>query len=106
LNVGTGGPDIFVHALIGYAILQALVLVRLFPWLREAGLTAAWWSFSFGAAALPTAAMKLIAQGDTGAVETLAPYLFAAGNLVIAAIVMLTMMLIAKGWLLPEATGR
>jgi tellurite resistance protein len=106
LNVGTGGPDILAHALIGYSMLQALILVRLFPWLREAGLTPAWWSFSFGAAALPTAAMKLVAQGDTGATEALAPYLFAAGNLVIAAIVTVTMILIWKGRLLPEAVGQ
>ena len=101
LNVGDGGPDIFAHALIGYAILQVLILVRLFPWLRVAGLTPAWWSFSFGAAALPTAALKLVARGDTGAVEILAPYLFVAGNLVIAAIVAVTIISSAKGRLLP-----
>lgn len=102
LNVSTGGADIFAHALIGYAILQALIVIRLFPWLREAGITPAWWSFSFGAAALPTAAMKMIAAGDRGAVAVLAPYLFAAGNLMIAAIATVTIVLIARNRLLPN----
>ena len=103
LNVSTGGADIFAHALVGYAILQALIVIRLFPWLRAAGLTPAWWSFSFGAAALPTAAMKMIAAGDAGAVAALAPYLFAAGNLMIGAIAMVTVILIVQGRLLPTS---
>ena len=86
LAVGGGAPDIFVHALIGYALLQALLFIRLIPWLLQSDLTPAWWSFSFGAASLPTAAMKLVAHGDAGVIATLAPYLFVAGNLVIAAI--------------------
>jgi tellurite resistance protein len=101
LNVGSGAPDIFAHALVGYALLQALILIRLWPWLREAGPTPAWWGFSFGAAALPTAAIKLVAQGDNGAVATLAPYLFAAGNLVIAAIAVVTVGLALSNELLP-----
>jgi tellurite resistance protein len=42
LNVGSGAPDIFAHALVGYALLRALILIRLWPWLREAGPTLAW----------------------------------------------------------------
>jgi tellurite resistance protein len=102
LNVSTGGADMVAHALLGYAILQALIVIRLFPWLREAGLTPAWWSFSFGAAALPTAAMKMIAEGDDGAVAVMAPYLFGAGNLIIAGIVAMTFVLLAKGRLFPK----
>jgi tellurite resistance protein len=90
LSVGGGAPDIFAYALIGYALLQALILIRLLPWLARAELTPAWWSFSFGAASLPTAAMKLAAHRDAGAIATLAPYLFIAGNIVIVAIAMMT----------------
>jgi tellurite resistance protein len=86
LSVSGGTPDIFAYALIGYALLQALILIRLLPWLVQAELTPAWWSFSFGAASLPTAAMKLVAHRDAGAIATLAPYLFIAGNIAIAAI--------------------
>ena len=90
LSVGGGTPDIFAYALVGYAMLQALTLVRLLPWLLQAESGPAWWSFSFGAASLPTAAMKLLAHRDTGAISILAPYLFIAGNIVIAAIATVT----------------
>jgi tellurite resistance protein len=46
--------------------------------------------------------MKMIAAGDRGAVAVLAPYLFAAGNLMIAAIAAVTIVLIARGRLLPK----
>jgi tellurite resistance protein len=90
LSVGGGTPDILAYALIGYALLQALILIRLLPWLMQAELSPAWWSFSFGSASLPTAAMKLVAHGDAGAIATLAPYLFIAGNIVLTAIATVT----------------
>jgi tellurite resistance protein len=101
LNVTGSGPGLFVHGLIGYALLQALILARMWPWLRAAGPTPAWWAFSFGAAALPTAALKLVARGDVGAVEALAPWLFAAGNLLIGAIIIMTLTLLIRGRLVP-----
>lgn len=101
LNVTGNGPDLLVHGLVGYALLQALILARMGPWIGAAGPTPAWWAFSFGAAALPTAALKLLARGDSGAVGVLAPWLFALGNLVIAAIFILTVSLLIRGRLLP-----
>jgi tellurite resistance protein len=101
LNVGGGRPDLFAHALVGYALLQGLILLRLWPWIKAAGSTPAWWGFSFGAAALPTAAIKLVAQGDGGAVRLMAPALFVAGNLVIAIIALMTIRLLVQGRLLP-----
>jgi tellurite resistance protein len=105
LGVGSGAPDLFVHVLIGYALLQALLFIRLIPWLLKSEPTPAWWSFSFGAAALPTAAMKLVAHGDSGAISTLAPYLFVAGNLVIVAIAAVTIRwAVRKAWPNPAVT--
>jgi tellurite resistance protein len=101
LNVGGGHPDLFAHALIGYALLQGLILLRLWPWLKAAGATPAWWGFSFGAAALPTAAIKLLAQGDGGPVSLMAPALFVVGNLVIVIIGLITIRLAVRGRLLP-----
>jgi tellurite resistance protein len=106
LNVGSGAPDLVAHGLIGYALLQALVLLRLWPWLRAAGATPAWWGFSFGAAALPTAAIKLVAKGDDGFVAMLAPWLFAAGNVVILAIATMTVYLLARGRLLAAVASQ
>jgi len=105
LNVGGGHPDLFVHALIGYALLQGLVLLRLWPWLRAVGPTPAWWGFSFGAAALPTAAIKLVAHGDGGAVSLMAPTLFVAANVVIVIIGIMTIRLLVRGQLLPPAAA-
>jgi tellurite resistance protein len=85
LSVG-GAADIFAYALIGYALLQTLILIRLLPWLLHAELSPAWWSFSFAAASLPNAAMKIASHPDSGAIASMAPYLFIAGNLVIATI--------------------
>ena len=66
LNVGGGQPDFVAHALIGYGLLQLLILAKLWPWLRAAGPSPGWWAFSFGLAALPTAAVKLVTHGDHG----------------------------------------
>lgn len=105
LNVGGGHPDLFAHALIGYALLQSLILLRLWPWLKVAGPTPAWWAFSFGAAALPTAAIKLLAEGDSGPVGLMASTLFVAGNFVIAIIGVMTLRLLFRGQLLPPASA-
>jgi len=106
LSVGPGTPDLFVHAMIGYALLQAALMLRLLPWLRQAGPSPAWWSFSFACAALPTAMIKLVAHGETGAVAQLAPWVFAAGNLAIGAIAAMTLMLLWQRRLLPAAAAR
>jgi hypothetical protein len=36
--------------MIGYALLQALIVIPSLPWLAQADITPTWWSFSFGAA--------------------------------------------------------
>ena len=97
LNVGGGQPDFVSHALIGYAILQFLILAELWPWLRAAGPTPGWWAFSFGLAALPTAAVKLVARGDHGAMSWLAPLFTAIGTVAILAIAVMTLVLLARG---------
>jgi tellurite resistance protein len=102
LNVGGGQPDFVARALIGYALLQFLILARLWPWLRAAGPTPGWWAFSFGLAALPTAAVKLVAHGDRGIMAWLAPLLSAVGTLAIFAIAAMTLVLLARGKLLSK----
>jgi tellurite resistance protein len=105
LNVSGGQPDLFVHALVGYALLQSLLLLRLFSWIRAAGATPAWWSFTFGAAALPTAVVKLAVRGDTGIVAQLAPWLTAASTLVVVAIAVMSLALLVRGRLLSPASN-
>jgi tellurite resistance protein len=91
------------HVMIGYAILQALVLIRLLPWILQQPFAASYWAFTFGVTALATAPMRLIAHGDTGAIATLAPYLFIGANLAVGLIALGTLRLIFKGKLLPQA---
>lgn len=102
LNVGGGQPDFVAHALIGYALVQGLILLRLWPWLSAAGASPAWWAFSFGLAALPTAAVKLVAHGERGFVSVLAPVLTLLGTAAILAIGVMTLVLLARGKLLPK----
>jgi len=97
LSVTQGQPDIFVHALIGYGLLQALVLLRLLPWLRRQPFAASYWAFTFGATALAAAPLRLLAHGDTGAIATLAPVLFVATNLVVGVIAIATIGLLVRG---------
>ncbi len=97
ISVSGGNPDVFVHALIGYAILQVLILARLTKWIAEAGAVPALWAFSFGASAIAAAPVRLISHGDQGAMTILAPVLFVIGNVVIAGLSVMTMVLLVKG---------
>ncbi|MDE5443188.1 dicarboxylate transporter/tellurite-resistance protein TehA [Bradyrhizobium sp. CSA207] len=97
LNLSPGPPDIFAHALIGYGLLQALVLLRLIPWIRKQPFSMSYWAFTFGATALAWAPLRLIQFGDRGAMSELAPVLFVASNLVVGLIAIASLWLIVRG---------
>ncbi|MBV9251078.1 MAG: dicarboxylate transporter/tellurite-resistance protein TehA [Alphaproteobacteria bacterium] len=101
LSIESGVPDIFVQGLIGYAILQALVLLRLLPWITAQPFAPPYWSFSFGAAALASAAAGLAERDSAGAIAELAPWLFIAANLLILLLAAKTLALLVMGKLLP-----
>lgn len=100
----SGTPDLFAQLLLGYGLYQALLLLRLLPWVRRQAFAPSYWAFSFGVAALPTLAMRLLERGATGPVQWLAPALFVAGNLVIGTLAAKTLLLWAQGRLLPAPT--
>lgn len=104
MGINGGVPDLFAQILLGYGMYQALLLLRLLPWIARQAFTPSYWAFSFGVAALPTLAMRLLAGGATGPVEWLAPLLFAAANLIIGVMVTKTLALLVQGSLLPSAT--
>jgi tellurite resistance protein len=80
LAVNGGQPDLLAHALVGYGVLQALVLLRLARWIGEQPLGPGYWAFTFGATALATATIRLAhGPGEQG----LAVIAFAAANLVV-----------------------
>ncbi len=104
MSLNGGVPDLFAQILLGYGLYQALLLVRLLPWIARQPFAPSYWAFSFGVAALPALAMRLLASGATGPVEWLAPWLFGAANILIGLLVLKTLALLLQGRLLPAAT--
>jgi tellurite resistance protein len=99
---GTDGPpDVWASVFLGYGILQALVLLRLLPFIRRQPFNAGYWSFTFGASALATLPVRMVERGSSGAVAVLAPALFALANVAIAVIAARTLALVTRGRLLP-----
>jgi tellurite resistance protein len=100
-GISGGTVGIFAYALLGYGIYQALLLLRLLPWIRRQPFTPSYWGFSFGVAALPTMTMLLVEHGAPEFFHAMAWVLFIASNLVIGALATLTVKLLANGKLLP-----
>jgi tellurite resistance protein len=103
MSLTSGSPDLFAHLLLGYGIYQALMLLRLLPWIRQQAFAPSYWAFSFGVAALPTLAMRMVERGATGPIEWLAVALFIAGNAIIGLLIVKTVGLAVRGTLLPVA---
>jgi tellurite resistance protein len=101
MSLTSGVPDMFAYLLLGYGLYQALLLLRLVPWIRAQGFATGFWAFSFGTAALPALAMRMVDRGATGLVADLAPALFIVANGVFAILVAGTLGLLGKGTLLP-----
>jgi tellurite resistance protein len=105
LSLTSGTPDLFAMILLGYGLYQALMLLRLLPWIREQAFVPGYWAFSFGVAALPTMALRMVERGATGPVEWAAPVLFIAANVIIGILVVKTVSLLVRGKLIPAAAG-
>jgi tellurite resistance protein len=104
LAVVPGTPGPMIQAMIGYAILQALVLLRLLPFVwRSAGFVAGFWAYSFGATALATAAISYTARGGSGALPTLAPMLLGFATLAVLGLTIGTLIRLGQGRLLTPA---
>jgi len=103
LSINGGMPDMVAHVLVGYGLLQALLLLRLLPWIMEQPFSVSYWGFTFGATALAIAPIRMVGHGDAGAIALLAPYLFAAANIAVGLIALATLRLIAQRRLLPQA---
>lgn len=101
LNLTDGPPTLLVHAMLGYGLLQALVLLRLLPWIRAQPFSAGYWGFTFGVTALAAAPLRLIERGDTGPIAALAPYLFLGANVIVLVMIVATLRLLLQGKLLP-----
>ncbi|WP_233852502.1 dicarboxylate transporter/tellurite-resistance protein TehA [Paraburkholderia sp. HD33-4] len=105
LSLTTGTPDLFAYALLGYGLYQALMLLRLLPWIRQQAFVPGYWAFSFGVAALPTMALRLVERGATGPIEFAAPVLFVVSNAIIAILAVKTLQLLVQDKLLPPVAA-
>lgn len=76
------------HMLLGYGLLQALLLVRLAPWIGKQGWSMAYWAVSFGATGLALGTQRWLAHGNSGPAQALAPVLFGVANGVIGLLVL------------------
>jgi tellurite resistance protein len=103
LSVTTGAPGELAYAMLGYGVLQALLLLRLLPWIRQQPFAPSYWALTFGAATLAAVPLDMMERGTTGAVASIAPYLFVAANLAVALIALATLRLFFRGHLLPKA---
>ncbi|HVY07500.1 MAG TPA: dicarboxylate transporter/tellurite-resistance protein TehA [Burkholderiales bacterium] len=103
LSITGGPPDVFVHAMLGYGIFQALLMLFLLPWIRQQPFSMGYWAFSFGATAIAIAPLIMAERGEQGAVRILAAILFAASNIVIAFLFLGTLRLALRGQILPPA---
>ncbi len=102
LSCTSGAPDLLVHMMFGYGLLQALILIRLVPWIAKQPFAPSYWAFTFGLSALPTLAIRIVERGETaGPVATLAPYLLAICTILIALIAVQTLRLLVTGKMLP-----
>lgn len=95
-----GQPDMFAYALLGYGLYQALLMLRLLPWIGTQRFSPGYWAFSFGVAALPGMAIRMVARGGSD-LEGAAFALFVAANVIIGLLAWKTVVLLLRGTLLP-----
>ena len=101
LSITSGPPDLAAQAMVGYGLLQLILLIRLGGWIREQAFAASYWAFTFGISALALAVMRLVERGLTGPAQWLAFPLFVFANLFIGAVAIGTVCLLVRGRLLP-----
>jgi tellurite resistance protein len=101
MSINGGHVDAFVQGLIGYALLQGLLLLRLSRWIAQQPFTPSYWAFSFGITSLAAACLRTVTLGLTGPIDELALPVFIIANVFIAFLVVRTLLLLITGKLLP-----
>ncbi|TPG52639.1 dicarboxylate transporter/tellurite-resistance protein TehA [Sphingomonas glacialis] len=90
LATGADPTSLVPQAFLGFALLQALLLLRLWPWITEQPFAPSYWAVTFGVTALPTALIKVSAASPSHAYSDLAFATFVASNLIMIVVVILT----------------
>lgn len=89
-----GAPGLVAHALLGYALLQVLILLGPLRWLFEQPFVPAYWAFSFAVTALGQAPLIMLARAPSAPAEALAPMSFVCANGIVAILLTCTVKLI------------
>jgi len=101
-----GKPDVFAQMLLGYGLLQALILVRLQGWLREEPFGASYWAFAFGFTGLALSCLRFVERGMGGVFVPLAIVSFIGANAVVCILALQSARLLIRGDFLPAAPVR
>jgi tellurite resistance protein len=104
LALTQGAPDLPLHMLLGYALLQAMLMLRLLQLIAAQPLSMPYWGFSFGLTAIAQIPLGMVARGDHGAGASLAVVLFIVANAGMAWLIGGTLRLLVSGKILPVAS--
>lgn len=97
LSATSGAPDMLAHAMVGYAILQFLLMIRIFPWVMRQPFNASYWAFSFGLTALATDIIRMVGRGEHGVLANLALPMLAFVSTAMAILAIATLASLVRG---------
>jgi tellurite resistance protein len=106
LSVTDGEPGLVAHMLLGYALLQALTVLRLLPWIRRQPFAPSYWALTFGVGAMALGAERMVDLGVAGATAPLAPILFVLANVVIGSVAIGSIVQLVRGKRLLPVAGK
>lgn len=104
LALTTGEPDLVAKGLLGYGLIQALILVRLLPWIVQQSFSPGYWAFTFGLTALSYDTMRFAERSASTLFKGLAEGIFVIVNILLAIIVIGTLKLLVQGRLFPKSS--
>jgi tellurite resistance protein len=94
-------PPLVAEMLLGYGVVQVLILFRLMPWIGAGRFAASYWAFSFGLDALAAGMMRLQQMGTQGLLAQAALPAFVLANAVVLLLAVGSIWLLIRGRLLP-----
>ncbi|AEE46029.1 dicarboxylate transporter/tellurite-resistance protein TehA [Cellulomonas fimi] len=101
LSVNGGTFDHVALALLGYGVLQLVLMLRLWRWVLAGGFTPGLWAFSFGLAAMCNTGLRLAHARPGTALGVVGVTTVAIGTALLLALVVATLGSLARGRLLP-----
>lgn len=87
---------IVIYMLLGYAALQAMILLRMLPWISLRGFTPGYWAFTFGVTAFAIALLKSAGVTGASAAQAGAIAAFLAANIVVGIVAIGSLVLLAR----------